>query len=360
MKTEDVIDHLKSILDLQENIALRGRLTVPQNPFNKEAAELALSLLNSISNENELVSLFWAIIGVDIYKPDVSSDSNLAKERYVDFDRIWVNSRGIRFLVYVYSQRFNDILLFVESHIGEYKAHEFSLFFSGCLYLLRNEPNRFTQNQLVGIDRLLPVWSLKLPARPAFGGDPVVAENGFALDSLASILGKELRAILYGRTKEKFMPVNMEINRDEELVRQAIGRFKLPEELSETLDRINVRLSASSDDLDHASLIADIRSFFEGLVKEMAKKIDIPTRCKLATFGGCRDFFKQRDVALTNDKSDALLNALYGFLSNEGAHALVSRSENVRISKNMVIELSLFLLESLEKRGFHCADLIDA
>jgi hypothetical protein len=48
-------------------------------------------------------------------------------------------------------------------------------------------------------------------------------------------------------------------------------------------------------------------------------------------------------------KENRLINGLVGLINNKGSHALTSEKEYFKLTKNMTIEVALFLLSKLEK-----------
>jgi hypothetical protein len=55
-----------------------------------------------------------------------------------------------------------------------------------------------------------------------------------------------------------------------------------------------------------------------------------------------------RNAGLITEKEEGVIQKLYGYASEEGAHALGSGPEQVRVAKNSILEWSLMIAGRLE------------
>lgn len=142
--------------------------------------------------------------------------------------------------------------------------------------------------------------------------------------------------------------IDLEIDLDKEELTKGFRRFGFTEDLEDTLEKIDKKLAVAEDDFDHKNCIDLLRSFSERLYEQIAKTARI-TRWKS---GDEKDSEKVaalfKESGLLSDDQAKLLTSLRHFLSNEGSHRLKSKREDARLSRNMTIEFSLYLIRRLE------------
>jgi hypothetical protein len=140
---------------------------------------------------------------------------------------------------------------------------------------------------------------------------------------------------------------NPEINEDEAKLKEGFTKFGFPKDLSQALDKIDQKLSASKDAFDFKGCMDLLRSFTERLYRsildqygEEGKKIHEQSADEVATF------FKKK--GLVGENFGDMIVSQRHFLSNLASHRLKSREEDARLSKNMIIEMSLYLLRRFQ------------
>ena len=65
--------------------------------------------------------------------------------------------------------------------------------------------------------------------------------------------------------------------------------------------------------------------------------------------GKAENYFLDKRVKFLTQAEHDLIVKFNGFISSKGVHALQSETEYARISRNLAIELGLFLMEKLRK-----------
>lgn len=146
--------------------------------------------------------------------------------------------------------------------------------------------------------------------------------------------------------------INYEINQDQKQLQNFISEFGFNKELNEAISKINEMLYNAKDPFDFKSCIDLIRTLFEKLCISIALEIEKkkkipPPKVPINGMGVARQYLCKISFLLKEE--DDLIDRLFYFLSDKGAHALQSEKEYSRISRNLVIELGLFLAEKLEK-----------
>jgi hypothetical protein len=92
--------------------------------------------------------------------------------------------------------------------------------------------------------------------------------------------------------------------------------------------------------------MAAIRGLTERLFERVAKAIDPQSKIDGKDSEKAAKFFKEK--GLLSEDAAKLLTSLRHFLSNDGAHRLKSKPEDARLSKNITVELALYLLKRLD------------
>lgn len=142
--------------------------------------------------------------------------------------------------------------------------------------------------------------------------------------------------------------VDLEVNLDKESLTKEFKRFGFKNDLEETLEKIDKKLLSAEDGFDHKNCIDLLRSFTERLYEQIAKTADMT---------GWRDGDERyservakvfKEFGLISDAQAKMLTSLRHFLSNEGSHRLKSKREDARLSRNMTIEFSLYLIRLLD------------
>jgi len=166
-------------------------------------------------------------------------------------------------------------------------------------------------------------------------------------------LDNSFRRSRYLQIKEGLESVNIEYNRDKDVVKNEIDKFDFPKELNECLDRFDDNYRRATDEFDFKETIGHIRSFIELLTTKIAYEVEgnsnVHPSQDLKKFGGCRDYLKQKDVGFLNKVQDNLLGSVWSFVSDTGVHPIKSQKEYARLAKNFSIELALFLFERLHR-----------
>ena len=189
---------------------------------------------------------------------------------------------------------------------------------------------------------------------PPLGRMPHVdAEVGQRLATLSVRIQTILRRIAYLRFRAELLESgNAEINEDQKVLEGRLERLGLGTDLQNALHEIDRCVRSATVPSDFKASMDLCRSFVEkffergaGLVATRRDKT-IPGSMTRSPFQGWRQYLKNE--GLTTEHEDEVFEKLYAFISHAGVHALGSASEQVRVTKNTMIEWTLLVAGRLE------------
>lgn len=164
---------------------------------------------------------------------------------------------------------------------------------------------------------------------------------------------EQINGIQYmGLKSELEAEVIPEINADKEKVIEKINQFGFSEELSGALNKIDEYYrDTTSDEFDWAMANGLIREVLTQFLKASSGKIcsktgDKITRKDESELQSLKSYLKKH---LLDDKEIRLINVFIDITNSEGAHALITEREYLRLCKNMIIELSLLIMRKTER-----------
>lgn len=160
-------------------------------------------------------------------------------------------------------------------------------------------------------------------------------------------VGRTLQRVRYLRLRQELTEaVNPEINTDRQTLVSRLEALGFRREIVEALQELDRRLYEAARALDFKGVIDLARTIFEKIIEDAAKKAaqllkqSPPSAGK--PFQPWKQFLIDADL-ITSDEGE-LLQKLYNYLSNAGAHKLGSAPEQARVTKNMVVELGLLVV----------------
>jgi len=171
---------------------------------------------------------------------------------------------------------------------------------------------------------------------------------GDTLRKSAENLEKIVTLVRYQRLKVEILDAqNAEINADERVLLGRIESLGFGRDLQETLYEIERKSQGAVTAADFKSCMDFCRSFLEEFLERAAKRSEsratkpIPATAAKSHFQPWRQYLTNVGV-LTDDESE-LLQKLYNYVSNAGSHALGANAEHARVTKNLVIELTMMI-----------------
>lgn len=157
------------------------------------------------------------------------------------------------------------------------------------------------------------------------------------------------RDLLHKELEEK---ANPEINFDIQRIRKEIDYFGFPTELRELLSEIEPLYTNAKTEKDFSDVAGRVRKLLDQSVVYVSDRVSQLRGKKITEKHEPRPFERRKFLLsenLISDKEKDLLDKIYGFASAEGPHSLKSSAERIRICKNIVIEVILYLLRRLHE-----------
>jgi hypothetical protein len=153
--------------------------------------------------------------------------------------------------------------------------------------------------------------------------------------------------------KQQTRNINIEINQDKKQVSEKIKHFGLNANYNRLLDCIDSFLFTDIPEPVNAGMINNLRTFMADLTKDIAHKIAEHEKEKIpitkeSEMGNIRNYLK-RKLDLT-DNEDKFIDSFVDILHSKGGHSFMSEKEYFRLSRNIGIEIALFILSKYGKK----------
>ena len=131
---------------------------------------------------------------------------------------------------------------------------------------------------------------------------------------------------------------NPAVDTDRQVLLSRLQAMGFSDSLSIASNEIEHRAGIASTATDVKTVMDLLRSFYEGFIKEACGKIE--TRVGKSVPSGSFQPHKQylENAGLLVPDESAVLQSLYNFLSNQGAHKLSSAPEQLRVAHATIIE----------------------
>lgn len=206
--------------------------------------------------------------------------------------------------------------------------------------------SKLTTLQRFVLDQLTPAVALKVGGMTVLGLTPR-AELARKLRPSVERVGNRISRVLYLRLRKELLEVaNPEINADKEILISRMETLGFRADIMTALHEVERKLRAAATALDFKGCMDLLRTIYEEIVEDAGRAMSQATSAQLPN--AKRDFQPWNGMlvttgVLTRDES-GLSQKLYNYLSNAGTHRLGSAPEQVRVSKNMVIELGLLIV----------------
>ncbi len=194
-------------------------------------------------------------------------------------------------------------------------------------------PQRFTPPQLV------------TPRSPTRNINPAAADA--TLQTTLTIVAAEALSVI-GRirylrlAKALHEKQNPALDVDRQILVSRLQMLGLSAALVRASDEIERRAASASDETDAKGVMDLIRAFLEEVVEESVRKIETkvgkpaPSGTRVSHYAPFRQYLENAGVI--GPEESELMQKLYNFLSNQGAHKLTSAPEQLHVAHVTVIE----------------------
>lgn len=166
-------------------------------------------------------------------------------------------------------------------------------------------------------------------------------------------LRSKIIEVRFQQLEKKLKKVNVEINQDKKSLAEKIDVLGLSGNYNELLDCIDNFILTDTSKVVNAGIISTLRTFMADLLKDVAEKIartegtKIPHTDGRGEMGDVRDYLKRK--LSFSDADDKFITSFVRILHAEGGHSFMSEKEYFRLSKNIAIEIALFVISKYEK-----------
>jgi hypothetical protein len=154
--------------------------------------------------------------------------------------------------------------------------------------------------------------------------------------------------------KKQIKKINVEINQDKKTVSEKINLLGLSENYNELLNYLDNFILSDTSKVVNAGMISTLRTFMADLLKDVAKRIaegkheEIPKIDGKSEMRSIRTYLKTKLELSENEEK--FIDSFVDILHAEGGHSFMSEKEYFRLSRNIAIEIALFILSKYERK----------
>jgi len=166
------------------------------------------------------------------------------------------------------------------------------------------------------------------------------------------VFDQKINELRYNKLDNELRGINEELNFDKERVIEIISKHNFPPQMQEFLLQIDTIPESSEWDSINSGMIGNLRSFYEELIRNIAKSIkkkvgdDFPKDANKGEIGNKRQYIKEHLELSADD--DKFISSFVKILHKEGGHAFLSEKKYYRLTKNIGIEIAYFLMSKLD------------
>jgi hypothetical protein len=173
-----------------------------------------------------------------------------------------------------------------------------------------------------------------------------------AARELVSQIKNALKQTRFQRIKEQLKGVSSEINQDKKQLVRKYADLKFNTALIEALERLDSEVEEVGTKFEYSKGIGFVRKIYEESLRQIATKLHditgkpIPKWTGKGKMGEAIDYLRKTDFI--SDKERNMLTGFSGMISDTGSHSLTSERYEVRIAKNILIEICCYLTDKLD------------
>jgi len=395
MDEEEIAEKIRYILEpvgqspplfypAKQTTRISGRV----REFSNEQVELLLALESKIDSQSNK-DFFWELLGcyfiwpvpiawLNIFPPPPKGKALLMVRQHCD----------ITAMVYMKSGRVDQVLNGLLERMKEYDSiNESNLkVISSFSAVILYEPYLFSNHQLKQVevilerlqgytDKVIKLLKKQTEEREQRINEPALPESiskalfgnvtkpiqpplpSYNLieksQDLMILLKNGLMNIRFERVKEELRGVSSEINQDKKQLISKYSELGFGKELIEALERVDVETEETGSKFKYSQSIGFVRNIYEESLRQIAVKIRDATGVAIPQWtdnkgkmGEAIDYFKH--IKFIFDKEEKLLTGFSGIISDTGSHSLTSERYEVRIAKNILVEICSYLVDKVD------------
>ncbi|MPY86916.1 MAG: hypothetical protein GEU99_03245 [Luteitalea sp.] len=173
------------------------------------------------------------------------------------------------------------------------------------------------------------------------------------LHGIAGELRSVIARVRYLRLAHKLRTgQNPALDADRQVLLSRLHSLGFSNALISACGEIESRISTARTDIDVKSVMDLVRTFLEEVVEEASRKIEhkvgspAPSGAKMSHYTPYRQYLENGGII--GPEESELLQKLYNFLSNQGAHRLGTAPEQLRVAYATVIEWCMLVVGRIQ------------
>lgn len=357
--------------------------------FGNENVELLLQLEAKI-NDGTSKEFFWQLIGHGFLSPIPKFHEITLKKRSI-VSTWWLMQAhcDCGFMVYMKADKTDDALGGFFERIKDYSSvgQGNNKIVSCILQVLVNEPYLFLDDQLKRIELIVNKYQncineasnwerkregasqgisvlgqpatlsdlFRLSVQSSKGDIPLILpapDSIVKANDLVSNLKNALKNVRYERVKQELKGVSSHINQDKKQLILKYVDLSFSTLLIEALERIDIEIEKPGSKFSYSGSITFVRNIYEQSLREIALTIShrtgkpIPQGTGKIKMGQAISYF--RSIDFISPEEEKMLTGFSGLISDTGPHSLTSERYEVRIAKNILVEILCYLTDKTD------------
>lgn len=346
--------------------------------FGNEYVELLLQLAARIDTQTGR-DFFWQLLGYNFVWPITLNSKNILPS--MPKRKAFLLCRqhcDISAMVYIKSARTDEVLDGLLERIKDYHSiNEANNKIVLCLHKVAFcEEHLFSDDQLKKIELIVDKFqncidkinslekklqeqpqALFMPS-PGFAVVPLQptlpSHNDIKISKNLIVIIKDVVAkIRFERTKQELRGVSSEINQDKKRLIYKYSELGLNKSLIEALEKIDIEIEETGSKFNFSKSIGFVRNIYEESLRQFAIKIQHATGIAIPQWTNDRGKMGEaisyfRHIKFISDKEEKLLTGFSSVISDAGSHSLTSEKYEVRIAKNIFVEICSYLVDKID------------
>ena len=397
MQNKDIADKIRHILEPAPASARFYRREKSINPdvieaeFDNEHVDLLLQLESRVNTQSGK-DFYWKLVGHSFILPvpALTTDKSSLSPGFLRARLLLSQFCDYAFMAYMRANRQGEAFNGFASRMKDYNSISVANYkILYCMYqVLLYEPHRLSEDNLNTLESTIYKYQScigevsalrkkkKEEAQRQLGAeDPLVAmaalfrtfpqgkshksSDGLPADELVanssdliSKLKNALKKVRFERVRNELKGVSSEINQDKKTLITKYKDLRFSTELTEALESIDIEIEESSSKFSYSRGIGFIRNIYEQSLREIALTIrdrtgkKIPKWTDRGQMGEALDYF--RNIGFISEKEKNMLTGFSGLISDRGSHSLTSERYEVRIAKNILVEILSYFTDKID------------